>query len=121
MKKHIIEVNNIRLYAVHGCLEEEAKIGSKYTVDVSLETNFSEAALNDDLSKTVDYVTINAIVKTEMGKRSKLLEQVAQRIVNESKIACPSIESIRVKISKLCPPINGDVQDVAIIIEERFI
>ena len=120
MKKHCIEVNDIRLYAYHGCLEEEAKIGSKYRVDVYLETDFSEAAEQDDLNKTVDYVIINEIVTKEMAVRSKLLEQVAQRIVNQSKIACPSIDTIRVKISKLCPPINGDVGDVAIIIEERF-
>ena len=120
MTKHIIEVNNIRLYANHGCLEEEAKIGSRYRVDVSLETDFTIAAQNDDLSKTVDYVTINQIVAYEMSIRSKLLEQVAQRIVNESKKACPTIEKIRVKIAKLCPPINGDVEEVAIIIEESF-
>jgi dihydroneopterin aldolase len=120
MKKHCIEVNNVRLYAFHGCLEEEAKIGSKYSVDVYLETDFSEAAQNDDLSKTVDYVTIHNIVTQEMAIRSKLLEQVAQRIVNQSKTACPTIKKIRVKIAKLCPPINGDVQDVAIIVEESF-
>lgn len=113
-------MNNIRLYAFHGCLEEEAKIGSNYRVDVSLETDFSEAAKTDDLTQTVDYVTIHGIVQTEMAQRSKLLEQVADRIIRASKIACPSIEKIRVKIAKLCPPINGDVEEVAIIIEECF-
>lgn len=120
MTKHIIEVNNIRLYAYHGCLEEEAKIGSNYRVDVSLETDFSEAVKTDDLTKTVDYVTLHEIVQAEMSKRSKLLEQVADRIIRSAKNACPGIQNIRVKIAKLCPPINGDVEEVAIIIEECF-
>lgn len=120
MKKHIIEVNQIRLYAHHGCLSEEASIGSKYTVDVYLITDFTASTESDDLSDTVDYVTINQIVNQEMAVRSKLLEQVAQRIANASKKACPAIQMIRVKISKLCPPINGDVQDVSIIIEEAW-
>jgi dihydroneopterin aldolase len=120
MKKHIIEVNQIRVYANHGCLPEEALIGSKYTVDVYIETDFSKSTESDELSDTVDYVTINQIVMDEMAVRSKLLEQVAQRIVNASKKACPEIQKIRVKISKLCPPINGDVQDVSIIIEESW-
>lgn len=120
MTKHIIEVNNIRLYAFHGCLEEEAKIGSKYRVDVSLETDFIEASKTDDLTKTVDYVTIHEIVQSEMAQRSKLLEQVADRIIRSSKKSCPTIQKIRVKIAKLCPPINGDVEEVAIIIEESF-
>ncbi len=120
MKKHIIEVNQIRLYANHGCLPEEAMIGSKYTVDVFIETDFSKSTETDDLIDTVDYVIINQIVKNEMAIRSRLLEQVAQRIVVASKKACPEIQLIRVKISKLCPPINGDVQDVSIIIEEAW-
>jgi len=120
MKKHSIEVNQIRVYGYHGCLAEEAKIGSQYHVDVYLETDFTVAALNDDLTQTVDYVTIHQLVVNEMGLRSKLLETVAQRIVSAAKNACPSILKIRVKISKLCPPINGDVKDVSIIIEESF-
>ncbi len=120
MKKHIIEVNQIQLYAYHGCLEEEARIGSKYLVDVYLETDFSASTQSDDLNDTVDYVAINQIVKSEMAMRSKLLEHVAQRIINTSKSTCPEIHKMRVKIAKLCPPINGDVQDVAIIIEETW-
>ena len=61
--KHIVEVNGIQLYAYHGCLPEEAKIGGNYCVDVSIETDFSEAAQEDNLTKTVDYVIINKIVK----------------------------------------------------------
>ena len=35
-----IQVNNIKLYANHGCLEEEAKIGSWYRVDIEVEARF---------------------------------------------------------------------------------
>ena len=52
--KHIVEVNGIKLYAFHGCLLEEEMVGGNYLVDVYLETDFSEAAQTDDLSKTVD-------------------------------------------------------------------
>jgi dihydroneopterin aldolase len=121
MKKHIIEVNEIRLYANHGCLPEEERIGSNYIVDVYLETEFSEAAQNDDLNKTVDYVVIHEIVKKQMSIRAKLLENVAQRIIDECKNISNTVVFIRVKIAKLCPPINGDVKDVAIIIEEKFV
>lgn len=121
MTKQIIELNNIKLYAYHGCLEEEAKIGSNYRVDVSIETNYTKAAQFDDLSLTVDYVTIQEIVQQQMNIRSKLLEHVANRIVNHTKQACPAIQKIKVKISKLCPPINGDVEAVAIIIEESYV
>lgn len=116
--KHIIEVNGIKIYAFHGCLPEEGKIGGHYTVDVMLNTDFTEAALNDDLDKTIDYVDVNRIVCEEMAIRSKLIEHVGQRIINRLKSEITSIDKIKLKVTKICPPINGDVENVAIIIED---
>lgn len=116
--KHTIEVNGIKLYAFHGCLPEEGKIGGHYIVDVTMTTDFSEAAATDNLSQTIDYVIVNRIVSEEMAIRSKLIEHVGQRIINRLKKELSGLISTRVKVTKLTPPINGDVQDVAIIIEE---
>lgn len=116
--KHSIEVNGIQIYAFHGCLPEEEKIGGQYLVDVMLNTNFAQAAQSDQLDKTIDYCLVNKIVAEEMAIRSKLIEHVGQRIVNRLKSEINSIEHIRLKLTKICPPINGDVQNVAIIIEE---
>ncbi len=116
--KHKIEVNGIKLYAFHGCLEEEARIGGHYVVDVTIVTDFSEAANSDDLSKTVDYVYVNAIVKEEMAIRSKLIETVGQRIFSRIKNELKGVFELSVKITKLTPPINGDVDSVAVVIED---
>ncbi|MEJ6584112.1 MAG: dihydroneopterin aldolase [Crocinitomicaceae bacterium] len=115
--KHTIEVNGIKLYAFHGCLPEEGKIGGNYVVDITITTDFTEASLNDELNKTVDYVVVNKIVKEEMAIRSKLIEHVGQRIVNRIKKEVNNVDALRVKVIKICPPINGDVNNVAIIIE----
>jgi 7,8-dihydroneopterin aldolase/epimerase/oxygenase len=116
--KHLIEVNSIKLYAFHGCLEEEARIGGHYTVDVCMKTDFSKAAASDELAETIDYVQVNQIVTEEMAIRSKLIEHVGQRIVNRLQQEVQQLEAVRVKVVKICPPINGDVQNVAIIIED---
>ena len=116
--KHLIEVNGIKLYAYHGCLEEEGLIGGHYVVDVCMKTDFSLAAQSDELSQTIDYVQVNAIVKEEMAIRSKLIEHVGQRIVTRLLSSVNGIAGLRVKVVKICPPINGDVENVAIIIEE---
>jgi dihydroneopterin aldolase len=116
--RHTIEVNGIKLFAFHGCLPEEGKIGGHYTVDVMLNTDFAEGAQQDDLSKTIDYVDVNRIVTEEMAIRSKLIEHVGQRIVNRLKKELPAIDGVRVRVVKHCPPINGDVENVAIIIAE---
>ena len=115
--KHTIEVNGIKLYAFHGCMTEEGKIGGNYIVDVSMTTDFGSAATSDELDETIDYVVVNKIVKEEMAIRSKLIEHVGQRIVNRIKADVANVHHLMVKVTKICPPINGDVNNVAIIIE----
>lgn len=117
---NIITVKNIKLYGYHGCLEEEAKIGGHYLVNVRLTTDFLEAAKMDDLSKTIDYVFVNKIVKEEMAIRSKLIEEVAYRILKRFETSLQNLKEIHLEIVKLCPPINGDVESVSIIFEEKY-
>lgn len=114
---HQITVEGINVYAYHGCLDEEGLIGTNYTVDVIMETDFTEAAQTDDLNKTIDYVVVYQIVKKQMAIRSKLIEQVGQRIVDELKATFAGIHKLEVKVTKLNPPMNGNVNRVSISIK----
>jgi len=118
MPKHQIEVNDLKVYAFHGCLDEEAKIGGHYSVDVCITTDFSQAIYTDLLDDTVCYVDISKIVYEEMEKRSKLIERVGQRIVNRIKKELKGVHTCRLKLTKIAPPIPGEIKNVAIIIEE---
>lgn len=111
---HAINIEGIKLYGYHGCLEEEAKIGGHYIVDVYMTTDFSEAAKTDDLLKTIDYCTVYEIAKAEMAIRSKLIEQVGERIFIKLKREFAALKTLHVKITKLLPPMNGDVEKVSI-------
>lgn len=113
-----IKLNNIRTFSYHGCLVEEAKIGSDYRVDLEIKTDLRKSAQTDDLADTVDYVHLNKIVVEEMVIRSKLLEHVAQRIIIRCFAEIPSISRIKLAVSKLNPPIGGDVEAVTIEMEE---
>ena len=110
----IIKLKKIRVYAYHGCLLEEGKIGSDYRVDVSVNANLSASAQSDNLADTVDYVHLNRIVKQEMAVRSKLLETVAQRILNRILLEIPLVEKADVSVSKINPPIGGNVAMVTV-------
>jgi 7,8-dihydroneopterin aldolase/epimerase/oxygenase len=116
--KHHINIKGIKLYAYHGCLEEEGKIGCEYIVDVYMQTNFEEAAIKDDLNLTIDYCTIFEICKQEMAIRSKLIEHVGKRIYDHIKITFPQLLATKVKVTKLLPPMNGPVEKVSIVIED---
>ncbi|PTX60494.1 dihydroneopterin aldolase [Kordia periserrulae] len=110
----IIRVTNIRVYAFHGCLNEETKIGSDYRVDVAVKANLQVSAQSDRLKDTVDYVHVNRIVKEEMAIPSKLLEHVAKRILNRIFDEIAIANEATVEVSKINPPIGGNVQMVTI-------
>lgn len=109
-----IQVNNIKLYAYHGCLEEEAKIGSEYRVDLEVRADLTKSSISDELSDTVDYVHLNHIVKEEMAIRSKLLEEVARRILDRMMDELVMIKRATVSVAKINPPIGGNVEEVVI-------
>ncbi len=102
------------MYAYHGCLPEETKIGSDYRVDLNVEADLGLSAETDDLADTVDYVHLNAIVKEEMAVPSKLLEHVAKRILDRIFSELNPVKASKVKVAKLNPPLGGDVEDVSI-------
>ncbi len=100
-------------------MEEEAIIGGNYVVDVIIETDFEEAALKDDLNKTVDYVQVNEIVRREMAVRSKLIEAVGKRISDALMKEIPSIKLLETKLTKINPPVKGGVENVSVIIRDE--
>jgi len=114
VKMGTIKLKNIRVYAYHGCLLEEGKIGSDYRVDVSVIANLSASAQSDNLADTVDYVHLNKIVKQEMAIRSKLLETVVKRILDRIFLEIPLVEKADVAVSKINPPIGGNVAMVTV-------
>jgi dihydroneopterin aldolase len=110
----VINVNGIRVYAYHGCLPEEAKIGGEYVVDVRVETDFSSAEKSDELTDTIDYCVIHDSVKAEMAIRSKLIEHVARRIGTSLRKHYPKAGSFMVRVTKINPPMNGAVDNVSV-------
>lgn len=115
----IIKISNIRVYAYHGCLVEEGKIGSDYRVDLEVKADLKKSAKTDHLSDTVDYVHLNRIVKEEMAVRTKLLETVASLILDRILQEISLVKKARIKVSKLNPPIGGNVEMVSVIMERK--
>ena len=116
MEKILVE--GIKLYAYHGCMKEEAVIGGNYIVDICIEADMSKPSKSDNLNDAIDYVTVYEIVKKEMAVRSKLIEHVAKRILDKLKKRFSKTEFIEIKISKLNPPIDGDVEKVSVVVSE---
>ena len=109
-----IFLKNIRFYAYHGCMLEEEKIGGDYIVNLVVNTDLSLSSVTDKLEDTVDYVSLLTIVKKQMSKKSKLLENIADRIIKQIFNDLPKVNKVNIRVSKKNPPIGGDVEEVCI-------
>lgn len=102
-----ISLEGLEFFAYHGYHEEEQKIGNRYVVDITVETNFDQATEDDLLEHTVDYGQLYQIVHEEMQQAARLLERLAGRIAERTLRELPVVESLEVSVSKLNPPLGG--------------
>ncbi len=113
----LIEIEGMEFYAFHGHFEVEKVAGNRFLVNLKLEANLSKAGQTDRLEDTLDYQKAYRAVQEEMAIPSDLLEHVAQRIVSRIKSEFPEAEKILVKVSKMNPPMGGQIEKVSVTME----
>ena len=114
-----VKVENLKIYAFHGCMKEEKVIGGDYIVNICATCSVGKKAFEDEICGTVDYVDLARIAKREMSIRSKLLEAVVNRIITCCFDEISVLNQISVTVSKLSPPINADVDSVSVSIDKK--
>jgi dihydroneopterin aldolase len=110
----IIEIEGMKFYAFHGHFESEQIVGNEFMVDVTIETDSDKAGDSDRLEDALNYQTAYGIVKHEMERPSHLLENVAKRILDNLYSSFVTIVSAKVKISKMNPPMGGEIEKVSV-------
>ena len=105
----IIELEGMRFWAYHGCLESERSKGNLFMVDFRGELDLRKSSESDALEDTVNYAEIYDIVKAEMETASNLLEHVAGRILRAVSCRFPEFGKFTVRVSKRNPPVEGSV------------
>ena len=103
----IVSLVGLEFFAYHGYYREEQKVGNKYAVDIKVTADFQQAAKDDSLAETVNYELLYKVIATEMKIRSRLLENIGERIANAVFDTFEQIEKIEVSVSKFNPPIGG--------------
>lgn len=110
----VIVLENMEFFAYHGCYEAEQIVGNKFLVNLSMEADITKPAKTDDIKDALNYHRAYEIVKKEMQIRSNLLEHIAKRIIDALYEAFPQLEKATVKVSKLYPPMVGQIKSVSI-------
>ncbi len=110
----IISIKGMEFFAHHGCFAEERTVGTRFSVDLSMEYDTSQAEESDNLHDTIDYQSVYGIVKEEMAVSSNLLEHVGRRIIKSIEAKFGGIGLIELEINKLNPPLGGKMESVSV-------
>lgn len=101
-----IVLEGMKFFAYHGYYKEEQTLGNHFLVDVYVEPDANKLG---EYELPVNHKTIYLIVKYEMEKTSKLLENVSERIIQSIVTKYPEAK-VLVNIRKCNPPLGGRVQ-----------
>ncbi|MEN8904867.1 MAG: dihydroneopterin aldolase [Clostridiales bacterium] len=115
-----IMINGIRVFAYHGVLEEEQKLGQEFIIDIKMFLDLRKAGISDSISDTVDYSKVYKIVSDIcISNKYKLLECLSNKIADRVLKEYINVDRIKIIVKKPNPPINGILDFVAIEIERK--
>ncbi|MGH2787473.1 MAG: dihydroneopterin aldolase [Actinomycetota bacterium] len=113
----LIRIAGLRVMVRIGVSEEERTEPRPVAIDIDVHTDTSRAGKSDDLSDTVDYsAVISSITASVAGREIHLLEHLAAEIA-ELVLNTAFVERVAVEVSKESPPVEADVDSVAVRIE----
>ncbi|HMQ00377.1 MAG TPA: dihydroneopterin aldolase [Cyclobacteriaceae bacterium] len=114
-----VALYGLEFHAYHGVYLHERTSGNKFQVDIIVETDFDDAAYEDELSGTINYEDLYKIVKEEMEKPSRLLETVGHLITIRVLENFSSAREVNVEIAKFNPPIGGVCKKASVTINKK--
>jgi dihydroneopterin aldolase len=113
----VIEIEGMEFFAYHGHFAAEQVVGNRFIVNLTLATDCDKAAISDNLEDALNYQIVYQVISDEMKIKSRLLENVAGRILDRLYEKFGGITKAKIKISKLNPPMGGQIDRVSITLE----
>ena len=110
-----LKIENIKLWARVGVLDEERELGQLFSLDIFLWTDFEKCSANDDIKKTIDYSRLVEILKGQSKKIycftiEKYSKAILEIIDQEFKLS-----KIKIILTKCNPPVVGFDGKVSIV------
>ena len=114
--KATIELRNLRIYAYHGCFEEEQVVGNNFIVDADLLIDASLPAQTDSVSDSLNYVGACETIRDVMSRPRHLLETVVADLVSElhARHDAQGLLGGWVRVRKMAPPIGVPMESVGV-------
>lgn len=110
----VVFLRGVRLYAFHGVLEQERRVGAWFVVDLRVHYDIWKACQTDCVDDTLNYASLLEIVTREMRQPSNLLEHVAARIARRLFDEHPATTAVDVILTKENPPMGGHISGAGV-------
>lgn len=113
-----IVLKGLQVFARHGVLPEETKLGQRFALDVTAYVDLREAGISDDYTRTVCYDALTKLVlETVTARRFYLIEAAAASVAEALLAAFPGIERAVVEVRKPSAAIEAVFDHVGVVID----
>lgn len=110
----IVALHGVEFFAYHGFYPEEQKIGNHFIVDIEVAFTPQGKVAADGLENTVNYEQLYDIACEEMKHPKKLIETVAQAMIDNVVKQYAFVNSVRLTINKLNPLIGAKTKSSSV-------
>lgn len=116
----LIRIKGLKIYAYHGCLQEEREKGQEFTLDITLHLNLDRAGSTDDLDQTINYALVCEKAGESFTKYTyNLIESAAEEVADMILKDFPLCECVDVEVFKPHAPIDMDFENVSVFISRK--
>ena len=113
-----ILVRGLQVFARHGVMPEEARLGQRFSIDVTAHLDLRPAGESEDLRKTVDYeALVRLAIETFTARRFSLIEAAAEAVAQAVLASFPTVERVEVEVRKPAAPIDAVFAYVGVAVE----
>lgn len=117
LQSSTIFIDDLRLHAFHGVMEQERNVGGEFTVSLRVHYNIGEAIETDNVADTLNYADLCEVVRQQMAQPSALLEHVAGRIAKAVFQRFPEASALQLRLVKQNPPMGADCEGAGVELE----
>lgn len=114
-------LKDVEIFANHGVFNEEKSLGQKFIISLELEVDLRDAAITNDLSKSIHYGELCHNIEKEFQKESyDLIETAAERIAEYILLNYSLVSACKVLLKKPWAPIGRHLDTAAVEVYRKW-
>lgn len=116
-----IQIKRLEVFANHGVLEEENKLGQKFLVSVTMGVDVHIPGQSDELADSVNYAQVSEMICREVqGHTFRLIERLAEHLAECILLGFPLVQSVDLEIEKPWAPVRVPLETVSVTIHRKW-